>query len=314
MSARRSSVTSSSRAARGYTLPEVLVYFALGAIVAAGVGAAYVFATRGWSDQRARLQTQQQLRSAIAALSREVRLAGACMLPSSTPSPASFRPLDGVNNGTTDTITVRANPRCLKVALSQGCSQCTTITVVDTTGFAAGMRAYILRNDLTGGEPFTIQSVTSNTITATQALAGSYPVPDGNPNPSSVFGIDVRTFAISSTCGDCGGIPTLTLQTLDVAAPVALVKGIDRLDIHYILNRDYVEAGCVASTGGERPLCVVDLPASSADWTLVRAVTFDLGARSIRPVRAAGSVDGVFRLGEVFAITPRNFVFSIGRL
>lgn len=290
------------------------MFLTLGAVVAAGVGAAYVFATRGWSDQRARLQTQQQLRSAIAALSREARLAGACMLPSSTLAPVSFRPLDGVKNGTIDTITVRANPRCLRAALSQGCSQCTAINVVDTTGFAAGMRAYILRSDLTGGEVFTISSVTQNTITAAQALAGTYPVPLDNPNPSSVFGIDVRTFAISSTCGDCGGIPTLTLQTLDVTTPVALVKGIDRLDIHYILNRDYVAGNCLTSTGGERPLCVVGLPASPAEWTLVRAVTFDLGARSIRPVRAAGGADGVFRLGEVFEITPRNFVFSAGRL
>ncbi len=310
MSARRSSATCSSRAARGFTLAELLVFFALGSVVAVGAGTAYVFVTRGWSDQRERLQAQQQLRSAVAALSREVRIAGACMLPRTMTAPATFRPLDGVDNGTTDSITVRANPRCLSTTLSATYTGGTTINVASTTGFGAGMRAYILKNDLSIGEVFTIQSVTANTIVATQGLVnGPYPAPSGNPSPSSVFGIDVRTFAISSTCSGCGGIPTLTLQTLDIPTPTPLVKGIDRLDIRYILNRDYDAGNCVASTGGGRPLCVIDLPASADDWKLVRAVTFDLGARSVRAVRAAGGSDGFFHLGEAFEITPRNFVF-----
>jgi type II secretory pathway pseudopilin PulG len=287
----------------------VLVAFALGAIVAVAAGTGYVFVTRGWSDQRARLQTQQQLRSAIAALSREARLAGACMLPRNETMPVDFRPLDGVNNGTMDSITVRANPRCLNTTLTATCDRCTAISVSNTTGFVAGMRAYMLKNDKSSGEKFTIQSVTATTIVATQALAGTYPLLLDDPNPSSVFGIDERTFAISSMCSGCDGIPTLTLQTLDIQTPTPLVKGIDRLGIRYILNRDYAAGNCVASTGGDRPLCVVGLPASADEWKLVRAVTFDLGARSVRAVRAAGSSDGFFHLGEVFAITPRNFVF-----
>jgi prepilin-type N-terminal cleavage/methylation domain-containing protein len=296
---------------RGFTLIEILVGVALASVVVFGVGSAYVFGTRGWVDHQARLQTQQQLRSAIAAISRELRLAGACMLPSSAGTPpANFRPLDGVNNGTVDSITERANPRCLTAALSAGnpCNGCTTINVGSSTGFVSGMRAYLLRNDFTGGEVFTIQRVTAGTIVATQALTGTYPAPAGNP--SSVFGIDVRTFAISSTCTGCSGMPTLTLQTLDVQTPTPLVKGIDRLDITYILNRDYAAGSCDASTGGTRPLCVVTLPGSSADWKLVRVVTFNVGARSSRAVRAAGSADGFYHLGEVFEITPRNFVFS----
>jgi hypothetical protein len=284
------------------------VFFALGSVVAVGAGSAYVFVTRGWFDQRERLQTQQQLRSAVAALSREVRIAGACMLPREMPAPQTFRALEGVDNGTADSITVRANPRCLSTTLSATSDNGTTIAVASTSGFQAGMRAYILKNDSSAGEVFTIRSVTANTIVATQALVnGPYPAPIGNP--SSVFGIDVRTFAISSTCSGCDGVPALTLQTLDIPTATPLVKGIDRLEIRYILNRDYDPGGCVASTGGGRPLCVVDLPASAGDWRLVRAVTFDLGARSVRPVRASGSADGFFHLGEAFEIAPRNFVF-----
>src|SRR5690348_12228591 len=109
MSAKRSSATSNRRSMRGFTLIEILVGVALASVVVFGVGSAYVFGTRGWVDHQARLQTQQQLRSAIAAISRELRLAGACMLPSSAGTPpTNFRPLDGVNNGAADSITERA--------------------------------------------------------------------------------------------------------------------------------------------------------------------------------------------------------------
>ncbi len=310
MSPRRSSATSSNRSAWGFTLPEVLVCFALGSLVAVAVGTGYVLVTRSWIEHQARLQTQQQMRAAVAALSREIRLAGACiMLPRGTTPPTTFRPLNGVNNGTTDTITVRSNPRCLSVALTATYDGTTTLTVGSTTGFVAGMRAYILRSDSSNGEVFTIQSVTATTIVTTAVLTnGPYVVPAPPGNPASVFGIDERTFSISSICSGCGGISTLTLQTLDVATPTPLVKGIDRLDIHYILNTDYVAGPyCVSSTGGARPLCVVDLPTAN-DWKQVRAVTFDLGALSLRPVRA-GDPDGFFHLGEIFEISPRNFTF-----
>jgi prepilin-type N-terminal cleavage/methylation domain-containing protein len=121
ISASRSSATSSRRSALGFTLIEILVGVALASVVVFGVGSAYIFGTRGCVDHQARLQTQQQLRSAIAAISRELRFAWACMLPSSTGiPPANFRPLDGVDNGTVDSITEKGNPRCLTAALSAG--------------------------------------------------------------------------------------------------------------------------------------------------------------------------------------------------
>ncbi len=308
MSARRSSATSNNHAHGGFTLPEVLVCFALAGIVALAVFTAYVFVTRSWAEHQARLGTQQQMRTAVAALSREVRLAGACiMLPSGSTPPTNFQPVSGIDSGTTDSITVRSNPRCLTASLSGSYSAGDpTISVQSATGFTGGMHAYILRSDSDPelGEAFTIQSVTATTIVPTAPLSRDYPA-----TASAVFGFDQRTFAISSVCGGCGGIPTLTLQTLDVPGATPLVKGIDRLDIHYILNTDYVPGPyCVTSTGGTRPLCVVNLPAAG-DWKYVRAITFDLGAVSLRPVRA-DAPDGFFHLGEIFEISPRNFTFS----
>ena len=310
----RSSARCSSPDSAGYTLIEVLVASILVAVVVLGMGRGFVFATRGWSNHQGRLQTQQSLRSAVAALSREVRLAGACMLPHSDTPPVDFQPLSGTHGATTDSITVRANPRCAQApVVASGCaSPCPTIPVAtgSTAGFTAGMRAYILNGARTSGEYFQIQSVTSSTIVPTSPILGDYPAPDAGGNFPSVFGIEERTFAVATI----GGVPTLTLQTRDLPQ-AGIVKGIDRLDIHYVLNRTYNAATCDFQTGGSPNLCVVNLPGSAGDWLLVRVVTFTVDARSAAGVRASGTADGFFHLTESFEITPRNFVFpENGRL
>jgi hypothetical protein len=86
------------------------------------------------------------------------------------------------------------------------------------------------------------------------------------------------------------------------------------MTILYALNRVYDAATCDAQTGGTLSLCVVNLPGQgkspASDWQLVRAMTFTLDAESSVPVRASGSADGLFHLGETFEVSPRNFVFQ----
>jgi hypothetical protein len=146
------------------------------------------------------------------------------------------------------------------------------------------------------------------TVDPSTPIAGNYPA-----TTSTVFGSDQRVFAISTTCAECGGIPTLTL-TVANGQPSAVVKGIDSMDVHYILNRDYNAATCDFQTGGTTNLCIVNLPGTGSspvsDWTIVRAITFALDARSLSPVRAAGTADGYVHLTDSFEITPRNFVFN----
>jgi hypothetical protein len=298
------------------------VAFALTTLVALAVGASIVFATRGWSQHQARVRTQQQLRSAIAALSREVRLAGVCIsLGSRGNPPGDFRPIDGVDNGTTDAVTVRANPRCVSASLPGTTTDatgtytdctigCTSLTVDNAAGFLANTWAYVY-GDAINHARFRIASVAGNTLNVDTA-GGRGPVIGRFPDQSPVFQFEERTFRIDSTCpnGCDGATPALTLQTLD-APETALVQGVDRLDLHYILNRVYDAGTCDAGTGGSINLCVVPLPASSTDWTQVRVVTFDLGVRSLTRVPGSGG-DGYLRFGEVFEITPRNAVFANG--
>jgi hypothetical protein len=191
------------------------------------------------------------------------------------------------------------------------------ITVNNTLNFVSGMRAFIGKGPTSApGEYFLVSAVTATTLTVDTStpLTQSYPV-GGDPAPF-VVGADQRTFAVSSSCSGCNGIPTLTLQQLGDNQGQALVKGIDTMTIRYVLNRKYSDnpGQCNAQTGGTNSLCVVNLPelspSVSGDWRLVRALIFTLGARSTLSVRASGSPDGFYHLSESVEISPRNFIFS----
>jgi Tfp pilus assembly protein PilW len=60
----------------GFTVTEVIVALALGSWVALAAVAGYIFVTHGWEEQRERTRVQQNLASAVGALSSAVRLAG----------------------------------------------------------------------------------------------------------------------------------------------------------------------------------------------------------------------------------------------
>lgn len=319
MPPRRSSARCSSAAA-GFTLVELLVALTMASIVIFGVGTGYVFVTKAWVEHQARAQAQQSLRAAETAMSRELRISGACVgvtwVDQNAPLASNFRMLTGTS-GPPDTITTVANPRCAgPVKLTQACTACTTMYVDTTLNFTAGMWAFIGKGIATeAGEYFLVQSIdpTNNTVTASAAVTGTYPAAT-DTTPSFVAGADRRTFAVSSSCTGCNGIPTLTLQQLGDSQGQPLVKGVESMTVRYVVNRRYADnpSACNAQTGGTNSLCVVNLPEASpslaGDWRLVRAVILTLGTRSILPVR--GNPDAFYHLSETTEISPRNFIFS----
>jgi hypothetical protein len=258
------------------------------------------------------------------------------MLPSAVASPANFQPADGVYSGTnTDTLIVRSNTNCAIGTLTAAggvCNACTTVYLDSVANFAVGTWAYIYQPPYTGqtafGEYFLIQTVNGPSGSPANTLVVDTTVPlkitanykaggaiSGSSPPAtypfaSVYGIQQRTFTI----GTFGGTPTLMLQTINNSS-TPFLKGVESLNITYTLNRVYdTSANCPAgSTGGSPNLCIVNLPASSADWLLVRGVTVTVGVRSAQKVRGASS-DGYLHLTEVFQIAPRNFVFQTSRL
>ena len=309
----------------GFTLAEVLVALALGTIVVMAIGAGVVFVTKNWKDQQARLATQQNLREAVETLSREVRLASACLLPTDVTPPNNFQPLDGTHSGTTDTIIVRSNSSCVGqsngtlTAACQASSACGTgpISLGSVTGFTVGMNAYIYQPGASpSGEYFSVATVNSGTnqLTPVAALTGTYTTAAG------VYGIDQRTFTVTTV----NGIPSLTIATLSNPTATVMVKGIDQLNVQYILNRSYSNSSCDGTTGGSDPLCWVWHPCPqtgactgvslAGDWQLVRNIQITVEARSINQVSPANNADGYLHISEVFNIAPRNFVFPLGRV
>ena len=324
----RSSARCNNSRPRGFTLSEVLIGLSIASVLVVGVGSGFVFVTKAWVEHQVRGQAQQNLRAAVEALTREMRLAGACMPVSTQPPIApNFQPITGVKNGTTDSITITSNPDCAGPAtVTADCNACPALNVDNTTNFAVGKWAFVYNSD-TGtnppgpyGEYFLVQSVTAGspgsiTVNTATPLTKLYPKlkTGSNQNASAVYGADQRAFSISSTCGGCGGIPTLTLQLLG-GTQQPIVKGIDQMSIQYVLNRTYAAATCNGQTGGTLSLCVVNLPTQApslaGDWQLVRAVTLTLDAQSTISVRASGSADGFFHLSQAFEISPRNFIFQ----
>jgi hypothetical protein len=151
------------------------------------------------------------------------------------------------------------------------------------------MQAYILHANTTTGEYFVVASVDQ----AASRLDLTAPISQTYPRDSSVYGAESQTYAIDGS----GSAPALTVApSLGTAQPAA--AGIERLNIRYVLDRNCTPGPCD----------VVDLPANDIEWSLVRVVRLDIGARSARPV-AGGDAGGFYRLGQVIEVKPRNFVF-----
>ena len=251
-----------SRHVAGFTLIELLLALALGSFVVLTAGAGYIFATRGWVDHQQRFETQQNLREAVETLTREVRLAGACLLTDQlSSSPANARPLDGTHAGgaVPDTITVRMNLHCAKGTLTVSYTGGTTIALDTVQNFVPGMWAYIWdpgASPASYGERFLVVAVdaAANQLTvAPGTLTRNYPTTDN----SQVFGMEELAYVIDST----GPLPVLTVTTLDEPTKPD-VPGIEGLAISYVLNR--VGGACAGTTGPPYNYCVVTLPANPA--------------------------------------------------
>lgn len=284
---RRSSPTSASNARRGYTLTELIVAIALGSAVIVTAAAGYLFASKSWLSDGVRLETQQNLRTSVDVLSRDLRFAGAC-LPDAGPS--NIKPLAGADSGTTDSITVRANVRCaIASATANVAAGATDINVDNVTNFVAPMLAYILHQNTTTGEYVLVVDVNQGAFRLTLDTGTTQAYPVG----SSVYGAESQTYAIDTS----GSVPLLTV-TPSIGAPQPAVSGIDRLNIQYVLDRNCTPGPCD----------VVDLPANDSEWALVRTVRLDMTARSSRRISPADP-DGYYRLGQVIEVKPRNFLF-----
>ncbi len=299
---------------RGYTLVEVVVGIALGALVVLAAGAGYVFVTRSWGDEAVRLDVQQTSRATAERLVRELRLAGVC-LPLTV---ANLRPVVGTNGtpvSDRDAITVRMNLRCASTTLTAPCDRCTSLAVQSTEGFIDGEQIYLVHPATNTGEFARIQTIGGGAITLTGPVAGSYPGDGAGPGQdATVYAVETQDYFVELR----DGVPALLLA---VNRPTGgqdqlMARGVERFNVRYVLNRLFDATQCTdrfdlkrTPTDTADDLCVKDQPTTSPtdEWSQVRYLLVDLRVRSLRPLRGIGG-DGFLRIEQTLEIKPRNLL------
>jgi prepilin-type N-terminal cleavage/methylation domain-containing protein len=264
----------------GFTLVELLASVTLVAVASAAIAQFFQIQARRQSGHAFRVELHQGLRSSLDAITRDLRLGGACM-----PSDGDFVSIAGTDS-TTDSVTVRAGKvrtdmSCIQTALTANAAKSQkNLTVGSPSGFAVNMRVYLRHPGGTGQFSF-VSSITGNTVRLTTNTNKAYPVGSG------LFAIDERVYSIITA----GSQKNLNL-TIDQGTPQIFAAGIEDLQLRYILQQN-----CP-------PCDVVDLPANAAQWRLVNQVMVTATGKTI----GAAKAEDQMTLTETSRAKPRNLL------
>jgi prepilin-type N-terminal cleavage/methylation domain-containing protein len=286
----------------GFTLIELLVTVVIFSLLGLSIVHFFGSQMKFRDDTDVRAETHQGLSAAFDSLTRDIRLAGACL-----PTTPFFVPMAGVNatvgGVARDSITLRtgvisATTVCVQATLTAAVNAGDTILNVDNlAGFKVGGWAYVVGT--VPGEIFRVSALSGasgpGTVTAATALTQNYPATGG------VYGFEERTYAIDTANY---GAPTLTLdvdrQAATAGVPATpIAAGINSLNIRYRLTTNCPPGGLACSMS--------DLPANNATWLLVNQVEVTMNAQSLKTL-ATGPPGGRFTETATVTIQPRNIV------
>ena len=286
----------------GFSLIELLVTLVIFSLLGLSIVHFFGSQLKFRDDTDVRAETHQGLSAAFDSLSRDIRLAGACL-----PTTPFFVPIAGVNATVSgvarDSITLRtgvisATTVCVQATLTAATAiGATSLSVDNLAGFRVGGWAYIVGT--VPGEIFRVSALSgasgAGTVTSATALTQAYPATGG------VYGFEERTYAIDSTNF---GVPTLTLdidrQAAMAGVPARPCRGGDQRAQHP------VPLDLELSAAGHR-LHLSTLPANNATWLQVNQVVVSMTAQSLRAL-ATGPPGGLFTEDATVSIQPRNLV------
>lgn len=267
-------------AERGFSLVEFLVAISLSGIALAGVVQFLATQARAQVGHGYRIELNQALRSSLDNVTRDLRLAGACL-----PATGDFSALGGQDGPGPDEITIRAgivrnDMTCVRTSLSVMTPNGTsTLTVPSTAGFEVD--TLVLMQSAAGHMYSFVTGVAGNIITIQDPANIDYPVGSG------IFAVDERVYQIDDT----GTTPRLML-TINRSAPQAFAVGMRDLQVSYVLAQN-----CP-------PCDTVDIPATDTDWRLVNEVIVTAEAETVGAVRQEDQVS----LRETSRAKPRNLI------
>lgn len=253
---------------RGFSLIELLVAMVMSGVALGSVVQFYAVHMREMREHLFRVETEQALRGSLDAVTRDVRLAGACL-----PAGGQFISLAGTNSVNGDSVTVRTglvrtNMSCIQTTLTSAAANgAVTLQLESSNGFVMNMLGYV-RHPNGSGQLALIQSVAGNTITLQTGLTQDYPANSG------FYAVDERIYAIDRSNPD---VPMLTLA-VNRGGAQNFAAGINDLQIAYVLDRNCPSCDEVA------------LPADTATWSLVNRVQLTVEAQSVGAVTAGDLV------------------------
>jgi hypothetical protein len=260
----------------------LLVTIGITGVVLSSVVQFFALQSHKMREHTFRIETQQALRGVLDAVTRDVRLAGACL-----PEKGQMVALEGTDSPDGDSVTVRTglvrdDMTCAQGTTNQAYSAGTsTFTVDDAQGFVVGQMALVW-NTNDQGELIEVSGLGPTTVTLAHGVAHAY------FTGATLYAVDERIYAVDTSVDP----PLLTL-TVNGSEPQPFAAGITDLEVEYVLDRN-----C--------PTCDVESSntLSAADWRLVNEVSVTATARTVGGLIAADQTE----LTQVARAKPRNLL------